>query len=710
MEAVECGAVALGIVLAAHGRYVPLAELRDACGVSRDGSKASNILKAARRYGLEARGYKKSLESVREVPLPAILFWGFDHFVVLEGFRKDRAYINDPAQGRRTVSGDEFDEAFTGVVLVLRPGPDFRPGGRPPSVLGSLQRAFAGSGSALVFCILAGILSVVPALALPILSQVFVDEVLVEARTSWATPLLAGMLAATALASALDLLQLRHLRALRAKLATHLSSRFLEHVLRLPLPFFTHRYSGEVAGRIALNDRVAALLSGRLARTSIDAGLLFLYGGLMVWYDPILTLVGAGGALANAIALRLAARTRVDAHLRALHEEGKVEGLSIAGLQSMETIKASALEDDFFARWAGHYARAFNAGHSLALANEALGQFPRLVASLTSVAVLTVGGFRILDGALTIGMLIAFQALLAKFNGPLGGLTGMVGRLQTLRGDLLRLDDVLAEPQDPLLSAERGNATAPRLQGHLELRELRFGYSPLEQPLIDGLSLTLRPGERVALVGPSGSGKSTVARLAAGLLRPWSGEVLLDGQPIERIPRSVLACSLGFVEQEEHFFPGTLRENLVLWDPAADPERVERAIRDAALRDTLHALPGGLEAELLEGGANLSGGQRQRFELARALVREPSLLILDEATSALDAETEAEIDRRLRARGCGLLIVAHRLSTVRDCDEILVLEHGEVVERGTYDELLLAGGAFAALVAEQSPAGGNRGD
>jgi ATP-binding cassette subfamily C protein len=451
MEAAECGAAALGVVLAHHGLHVPLAELRRECGISRDGSKASNIVKAARRFGMEAKGYKKTLQTIGEVELPAIIFWGFNHFVVLEGFKKGNAYLNDPANGRRVVSMDEFDKGFTGVVLAMHPGPKFQRGGERPSVASSLRRNLRGSYGALAFCVLAGFSSVIPTLALPVLAQVFIDDVLIEARTSWVVPLLAGMLAAVTVAGLLDLLQLRHLRDLRVKLAVSMSSRFLLHVLRLPISYFTQRYSGEIANRIELNDRVAQLLSGRLATTTIDATMLLFYAGLMLWYDWVLTLVGVAAALANVLGLRLVARARIDANMQVLQEGGKLDGVAIAGLQSMETLKASALEGAFFSRWSGHYAKAMNASQALTLTNKLLGLLPRLLASVTSLLVLILGGLRVMDGVMSIGMLIAFQAILFEFNKPVSTLVGMLGRLQTLRGDLLRLDDVLEQPIDPAL-------------------------------------------------------------------------------------------------------------------------------------------------------------------------------------------------------------------------------------------------------------------
>ncbi len=703
MEAVECGAACLGIVLAHHGRWVPLPVLRRECGVSRDGSKASNVLKAARQFGLEARGFKKGLEELRTLPLPAVLFWNFNHFVVLEGFGKDRAYLNDPASGHRTVTLGELDECFTGVVLTFVPGPEFTPGGRPPSVVAALRRSLGGSRRALAFCVLAGLLLVTPGLALPVLTQAFVDHVLVQGRTDWLAPLLGIMAGAVALQALLQLLQVHHLRGLRLELAIRASAGFLQHVLRLPASYFAQRYSGELAGRLALNDRVARVLSTQLAQVGIDGVMLVFYAGLMLWYDPVLAGVGVAAALINVLTLDLVARSRTTANMRLLQERGKLGGVAVAGLQGMETLKAGAEEAGFFARWAGHHAKLVNAQQELALADQALGTVPALLSSFTAALVLCLGGVRVMDGALTIGMLVAFQLVLARFQRPVTTLLELGSTVQVLRGDLERLDDVLEHPLDPLPEAQAAAADAAgdgtvRLEGYLELEDVTFGYSPVSPPLIEGLSLRVTPGQRVALVGGSGSGKSTVAKLVCGLYRPWSGTIRLDGRPLEEVPRQVFANSVAMVEQDLFFFGGTVRDNVTLWDAAIEDEGLERACRDAHIHDVILTLPGGYGAELLEGAANLSGGQRQRLEIARALVEDPAILILDEATSALDAETERRIDRSLRLRGCTCLVIAHRLSTIRDCDEIVVLDEGKVVQRGTFEALVAQGGPFAELV------------
>jgi NHLM bacteriocin system ABC transporter peptidase/ATP-binding protein len=706
MQAVDCGATSLGIVLAHHGRHVPLSELSRACGVSRDGSQALNIVKAARAYGLEARAFSVDLERLGDVPCPYIVFWNFNHFLVVEGLGPTRAYLNDPASGPRSVSRDEFSRAFTGVVLSLRPGPAFQTGGRRPRVLPALFERLRGSMTALAYCVLLGLMLVLPGVAVPVFSQVFVDNVLVLGMHDWLRPLVLGMVLAALLRGALSAWQLHGLRTLRLKLAVVLSSRFVWLVLRLPVGFYAQRYSGDIGSRVEINTQIASVLSGRLATTAIDVCTIGLYAAVMFYYDPLLASLGVASAALNLAALQWVSRRRRDANMRLATEQGKAQGLAIAGLHGIETLKASGLESDFFARWAGTYAKAVNAQQELGAASQALGVLPSFLSALSSALVLIVGGTRVMNGTFSIGMLVAFQSLMQSFQQPLISLLGLGATLQQLHGDLNRLDDVLVEEPDPAArdDGELAGGVPARLSGRVELRSLTFGYNRLGPPLIEGLGLTIEPGQRVAFVGPSGSGKSTVAKLVTGLYEPWSGDVLFDGGRRQEIPRPVLTTSMALVEQEIFLFEGSVRDNLTLWCSTVPDEELVRACTDACIHDDIVALAGGYDARLEEGGRNLSGGQRQRLEIARALVQNPSILVLDEATSALDAETERVIDRNLRRRGCSCLIIAHRLSTIRDCDEIVVLSAGKAIERGTHAALLARRAAYATLIGAEGEA------
>ncbi|MCC5645528.1 NHLP family bacteriocin export ABC transporter peptidase/permease/ATPase subunit [Nostoc sp. CHAB 5824] len=717
MEAVECGAAALGIILGYYGQIVPLPQLRRDCGVSRDGSKASNMLKAAKNYGLQAKGFKKELEQLKELRPPYIVFWNFNHFLVVEGFRKERVYLNDPGTGPRHVSLEEFDEGYTGVVLVIEPGTEFKKGGRKPSMILSLSSRLRGAEGALAYCIVAGFFLTMVGLVVPVFSQVFVDDILVQGRHLWLRPLLLAMAIAAILQGSLTLLRLRYLRRLKIKLSVGMSSRFLWHILRLPVGFYAQRFSGEISNRTSLNDEVADVLSGKLATTIIDTVMVLFYALVMVQYDWVLTLIVVSFAAVNVLTLQLISRQRIDENQRLIQEYGKAAGVSIAALQSIETLKASGLESDFFSRWSGYYTKALNSQQELGVTNQTFSVLPMLLSTLSTMFLLVVGGFRVMGGHLSIGMLIAFQGLMLNFQEPVNNLVNFGTTLQELEGNLIRLDDVLDNPiaegvgsrgQGAGGAGEAGEVNSssspsssylvPKLQGYVELQNVTFGYSRLEPPLIENLNLSIKPGQRVALVGGSGSGKSTIAKVVSGLYQPWAGEICFDGKPREQISQQLLTNSVGMVEQEILLFGGTIRDNLTLWDTTVPDKNLIRACEDAAIADVILSMSGGFDSELIEGAANLSGGQRQRLEIARALVNNPSILIMDEATSALDAETEKIIDQNLRRRGCTCIIVAHRLSTIRDCDQIIVLERGKVVQRGTHQELWQIEGFYSRLI------------
>ncbi len=704
MEAVECGAASLSIVLQHYGKYVALEELRLACGVSRDGSNALNLVKAARGYGLEAKGVRRSsIEGLLNLPLPLIVFWKFTHFLVVEGFGKDCIYVNDPATGPRTISLQEFDEFFTGIALVMEKGPDFQPGGQPFRLSQALRQRLLGSEFGLVYVLLASLFLVIPGLIVPVFLRVFVDDLLIGTQT-WIAPLLVGMGLAVAVSMSLTWLQQMYLLRLETKLSLTGSSRFFWHILHLPVEFFTQRYAGDIAFRVQVNDRVAQLLSGELATAAINLILAIFYALLMLQYDVPLTLVGIVIVSLNILALRTISRRRVDANRNLLQERGKLIGASMDGLETIETLKATGAESDFFARWAGFQAKVVNGEQHLDTLTQMLAVVPPFLQSINIALILVIGGLRVQNGQITIGTLVAFQSLMLSFMQPVTQLINLGNRLQEAEGDMNRLDDVLRYPVDATLNTPPGDpATVARLEGHLELRNLTFGYSRLGEPLIENFNLTLRPGQRVALVGASGSGKSTVSRLVAGVYKPWSGEILFDGQPRDVIPREVMTASVSLVDQTVALFRATIRDNLTLWNPTIPKTWIVQAAKDAQIHDVVTEHSGGYDFLVETGGRNFSGGERQRLEIARALTTNPTLLILDEATSSLDPVTEKLIDDNLRRRGCTCLIVAHRLSTIRDCDEIIVLDKGKIVQRGTHQQMLREGGPYATLIGAEQP-------
>jgi NHLM bacteriocin system ABC transporter peptidase/ATP-binding protein len=703
MEAVECGAACLGMIMAFHGRFVPLEELRYACGVSRDGSKASNIIKAARNYGLKAKGFKMEPEALHTLPLPMIVFWNFNHFVVVEGFDAKGIFLNDPAAGPRKVTHEEFNESFTGVVLAFEIGSEFAKGGEKSNALKSLKSRLPGSESAIAFVVLASLGLAVPGLLMPSFSRIFIDYYLIQHLEDWLLPLFGAMAATALLKAFLTWLQQHHLLRFQTKLSLAASARFMWHILRLPAGFFGQRYAGEIGSRVALNDRMANLIAGDLATTLLNMLTMLIFALLMTQYDGVLTALGVGFAAINILVFRFVARKLADANQKLLLDRGKMTGVAMQSMQMIDNFKAAGMENLFFSRLIGHHAKVINDEQELARHRLFLQGVPLLLGGLAGAAILVVGGLRVMDGALSIGMLIAFQALMANFSAPVQSMVSLGGQLQEAEGCINRIDDVMRHPVAQEFAVGSGAEPKPssppgKLTGKIEIKDISFGFSPLDPPLIENFSLHLNPGDRVALVGGSGSGKSTLGRLIAGLYRHWEGEILYDGKSMDEVDRDTLRGSLSFVDQDIALFVGTVRDNFTLWDETIPEERIVEAARDAAIHDVIAERAEGYDSKMMEGGKNFSGGQRQRIELGRALAVNPTIMVLDEATSALDAATEKTVVDNLRRRGCTCVIVAHRLSTIRDCDEIIVLDHGKVVQRGTHEAMKDVEGPYKALI------------
>ena len=699
MDATECGAACLVSVLSFHGRHIALEEARRLCGVSRDGTSALQITAGAEHLGMSCDGYSVESDELAELALPGIAFWGFDHFVVLEGWRGGRWRVMDPSVGRRWVSPEEFHRKFTGVVLELRPGEGFVRGGRPRSVAAALWRRVQGSRRVLVAAAASGLLLTVPAFVLPSLTAVFVDRVLLEGAGRWlhAMALIAG--ASLVLTVFLAGLQQLLLARLEQRLAVTGAASFVAHALRLPVDFYTHRYPGDVVQRLASLEAVADTLASRIAPALV--GLVTSLAFLAAMFAMDVHLALAAVLVVGIICLVL---VRTGSHLsdsaRSLDRDlGIGAGTVASGLGAIASVKSSGRENDLFVRIADANARVAASQQSLeSLSAWSMGAVDLLASLLVSAVVLSYGGWQVMRGEMTIGALVAFQALLVAFLGPVLEFAQLGEQLQALRAMLARVDDVMRHPPDPLALPSPGAPAADAVSGDsLEFRDVTFGYSEAADPIVRDFSLTVGPGRRVAIVGLSGSGKSTVARLAVGLHLPWSGEVLVDGRPLGDLPRHVRTTLLASVGQSPFLFEASLRENLSLWDSSIPDDWMREAIDDVGLASLVDSR-GGLGMRIAESGANLSGGEAQRVEIARALSRRPSILVLDEATSALDATTESQLDRALRRRGCACLVVAHRLSTIRDADEIVVLDAGSIVERGSHEELLAAGGTYASFV------------
>ena len=705
MEMVECGAASLAMICAYYGKYIPLEELRVACGVTRDGVKAGNIMRAAQKIGFAVKGFRKEPKDLAELKAPMIIHWNFNHFVVFEGFKNGKAYINDPGSGHRVISYEEFDLSFTGVVLVFEPTADFVRSGRQKSMWGSLNKRLSGVQTTIVFLVLAGLLLVIPGLIVPAFSRIFIDEILLAGRNQWLKPLLWAMGGTVLLQMLLQALQQHYLLRMETKLALIGAGSFFWHILRLPVLFFQQRSPGDIANRQASNDSVAAFISRQLAENVINIITLIFYFFVMMNYSVTLTLLTLGLAATNVVYFVYTSGKMEELNTKLGGDAGKLYGTSISGLFIIETLKATGSESNFFSKWSGYHAKLLNGQQKLGTMSQLLGALPGFLSELSEVLVLCIGGYLILNGEMTVGTLIAFQGLLGSFMGPIGALTQMGMQIKQLKGDMDRLDDVFKYQIDEFADPERDMAPeeAPAenfraLTGLIEVKDLSFGYNVLENPLIEDFSITLEPGARIALVGASGSGKSTVAKIIAGINRPWGGEILFDDVNRDELPRNVISNSFAVVDQDISMFEGSVMDNITMWDTTISEADVVSAARDACIHDDIARREGGYNSAVEEGGTNFSGGQRQRLEIARALAVNPSIIVLDEATSALDTRTEQTVNDNIRRRGCTCIVVAHRLSTIRDCDEIIVMNRGKIVQRGTHDEMKNAPGPYAELI------------
>ena len=698
MEELECGAASLAMILAYYGSYIPLERLRTECGVSRDGSKASKILLAAKKFGLDGKGYRRRFNKLSETKFPAIIFWEMNHFVVLEGLTDKKAYINDPGMGRRIVPIADFKNSYSGVVLEFSKSESFVRQGKKKTIVPMISKRMAGMKSVIMYVLLVGLFLVIPGFIIPGFSRFFVDEILVNQTTGLLKPLLIAMSLTLVVQGLLVVLQQYYLKRFHLKLALSSSAKFLDHLFKMPVDFFVQRMPGEICNRILANDSVATLISTKLTGVVINLFCVIFYVVIMLCYDVSLTLLCVSVLALNFLILHFTQEPLKNGTFKAQMEMGKLYGYTMNGISLIETLKASGLENDFFQSWAGQQAKVVLQNQKMARISFIVSQIPKTLTSILSLLVLAVGALRVIEEDMTIGMLVAFQALEMNFITPVNELMEMVKEVQTGQADMQRLDDVMEYPAIHRYK-EDNTKTTRKLEGYVSLRNVTFGYDRLSPPFIEGLNLELKPGARIALVGGSGSGKSTVGKLVSSLFLPWSGEVLFDGKPLSQIPRAQFVSSVAVVDQDVFLFEGTVRDNLTMWGGKnTDEFAYIQAAKDACIHDEIVTRQGGYFSIVEEGGKNYSGGQRQRLEIARALVGNPRILVLDEATSALDPVTEQIVDENIRRRGCTCIIIAHRLSTIRDSDEILVLDNGKVVQRGTHDQLVAEEGLYRDLI------------
>ena len=702
MEALECGAACLCMILAYYNKWIPLEQIRTDCGVSRDGSNAKNIYKAAVSYGLNVSAYRMEPEQLRENgTFPCIIHWEFNHFVVCDGFKGDKVCLNDPARGNVTISRERFDDSFTGIVLMMEPTENFEPGGKPKSVLAFARRSLRGAEAVIAFVVITTIITSLTGILQAGFSRVFMDQLLPGRNPDWILPYFLGLTLLTVLQLTAAWIQAVYSLRLNGKMAAVGSSSYMWKVLHLPMEFFSQRMAGDIQMRKAANASIAGTVVNTAAPLVLNTIMMVFYLIVMLRYSLLLTCVGLASILINAGFSRWISQKRINLTRVMMRDEGKLMSATTSAADMIETIKASGAENGFFEKWAGYQASVSTQNVRFLKQDAILGLLPAIVSSAANILVLVLGVWLTMNGRFTIGMIFAFQGFMSAFTAPASQIISAGQTLQEMRTSMERIEDVMNYPEDPVFSASAETEEYGKLSGAISLRHVTFGYSRLAPPLIEDFNLEVKPGQRVAFVGGSGCGKSTLSKLISGLVQPWSGEILFDGKPISAIDRSVFTGSVAVVDQDIILFEDTLSENIRMWDSSIEDFEIILAARDAKIHEDIMQRSGGYEYKITEGGRDFSGGQRQRLEIARVLAQDPTIIIMDEATSALDAQTEYDVVKSIRNRGISCIVIAHRLSTIRDCDEIIVLDHGKVAERGTHEELMARNGLYQTLVTSE---------
>ena len=703
LEALECGAACLTMILAYYDKWIPLEQIRSDCGVSRDGSNAKNVLKAARYYGLEAKGYRYEPQMLKEHgSFPCIIHWNFNHFVVLDGFRGGKAYLNDPARGAYSVSMEAFDEAFTGICLQFAPTEMFEPSGKQKSMFSFAAKRLKGTGKAVLFTVLTGVITSLMGVISPAFSRVFLDRLLTGRNPQWLVPFLVLLGVFNLIQILMSAMGAVYNLRINGKMAAVGNATYMWKVLRMPMEFFSQRMAGDIQGRQSSNATVANTLINTFAPLALDSVMMVFYLVVMIRYSWILTVVGLVSLTINAVVSDYISKKRINITRVSMRDSAKLNAATVAGIEMIETIKASGAENGYFSKWSGYQASVNTQQVKYLKLNRYLGMIPQFVSSLANNAVLILGVYLTMSGKFTVGMIMAFQGFLSSFMSPATTMISAGQTLQEMRTQMERIDDVMEYPDDDAFADDDSEDTEySKLSGSVKINNITFGYSPLAEPVIKNFSLELESGKSVALVGGSGCGKSTVSKLISGLYQPWEGEILFDGKKMKSIDKNVFHGSLAVVDQDIILFDDTIANNIKMWDDSIEDFEMILAARDAQLHDDIMQRPGGYQHRLIEGGRDFSGGQRQRMEIARVLAQDPTIIILDEATSALDAKTEYEVVKAIKDRGITCIVIAHRLSTVRSCDEIIVMDKGEITDRGTHKELMETSELYRELVTSE---------
>lgn len=700
LEALECGAASLAMILAYYQKWIPLEKVRVDCGVSRDGSNAKNILIAARNYGMIAKGYRYEPDSLKKQgKFPCIIHWNFNHFVVLNGFKKNKAVINDPAKGMVELTMDEFDRAFTGICIMLEPGENFIPDGKKKSMLGFVKKQLVGAGVAMAFTAFVSFITALVGIINPVFSRIFMDRLITGKNPSWIYPFFILLSVFAVLQVVLAGIQAIYYLKIQGKLAIKANAQYMWHVLRMPVEFFTQRMAGDITARKNTNESIASTLINTLAPTVFNIVMMVIYLAVILRYSVWLSLIGISGIIINVLVNQYISGKRTNISRVQMRDQAKLASTTVAGIEMIETIKSSGAENGFFEKWSGYQASVNTQNVKALKLNEYYGLIPKIVMTTVNTTILALGLYLIIQKQFSVGMLFAFQSMLSSFIAPIKELSNAGNTIREMRTNMERIEDVMEYPTDVVLEENHEkNVSYDKLTGNLELRNVTFGYSHLAPPLIENFSMTLKVGQKVAFVGGSGCGKSTLSKLISGLYKPWSGEILFDGKPISEIDRNIFTGSLAVVDQDITLFEDTVANNIKMWDGSIEDYEMIIASRDANLHEDIMLRDGGYQYKMLEGGRDFSGGQRQRMEIARVLAQDPTIIIMDEATSALDAKTEYEVVKAIKDRGITCIVIAHRLSTIRDCDEIIVMEHGKIVERGNHEELMEKHGKYEELI------------